>query len=156
MTIRKATVKDLDVLIDITHKIMLDGEAAGFPAVIAPTKQNASLLCSMMVHPGIVAGDPVLLAEENGVVIGAVVVLIRRGAITLTKPSAYSNGWWIEPAFRNRGIISQLLDEAERLLRTEGIVIWEEFISIGNSIPESVAEKRGFKCAMRIWHKNLT
>ena len=153
--IRKATVKDKETLIRTVLKIEQDADSQGFLSIMASTRDNAELLYAMVLYPSLMAGDPILFAEQNGNVIGASFTLIRRGPIACKSPSAYGSGWWVDPEYRRKGILKDLLAETERLLRAAGIFVWEEFIHEPNHLAFKIAEKRGFMESMVILRKEL-
>ena len=155
ITIRKATPKDHDALVDVTLKIMADGAALAFPAVVAATRENAALICAMMVFPCVAASDPILLAEENGALIGASITLIRKGPIALSRKAAYGSGWWVEPDHRRKGVLNLLLAETERILQASGVTVWEEFIFDQNAVAARIAFDHGFNSVMRVFQKTI-
>ena len=65
------------------------------------------------------------------------------------------SGWWVEPEYRKRGILTKLLDETERLLKAAGVRVWEEAVYNGNLITEHVLACREFSKAMTIYQKIL-
>lgn len=155
IAIRKANLKDKETLINALFQIMADGFNLGYGSPMVASKQNAEILYAMTVHPGVVAGDPILIAEEDGAVVGVSITLIRRGPIAFLTPTAYGTGWWVEPAYRRKHVLTALLEKTEKLLRGAQIGIWEEYIFEPNMVSTRIALKRGFTGVLRVFHKQL-
>ena len=155
ISIRKSTVRDESAIVGIILKIEGDSDARGFVSPMATTRQNAELLFATMFHPAILAGDPILLAIENGSIIGASFTLLRRGPVEQKVPSAFGLGWWVEPDHRGEGILTSLLAETEKILRGLKVEAWEEFIHEGNNVALKIAGNRGFHETMVVLRKDL-
>jgi GNAT superfamily N-acetyltransferase len=155
IAIRKATVKDKETLINALFQIMADGFNLGYGSPMVASQENAALLYAITIHQGLVAGDPILIAEEDGAVVGVSITLIRRGPIAFVAPTAYGTGWWVEPAYRRKRVLSTLLEKTEQMLRSAHIAIWEEYIFEPNMISTRVALKRGFTGVLRAFQKKL-
>ncbi len=155
ISIRNATEADREVIIGLIHKMFLETEKDGFPSTILPTIGNATLLYDRMIAQAVAHGDPVLIAETPGQVVGFIAGCIRRDGFDLAEPAAFGSGLYIHPEFRGVGLTKLLLHEVERQLRAAGIKVWEEAVFCGNLFPQAVLNSLGFTHSMRVYRKAL-
>jgi ribosomal-protein-alanine N-acetyltransferase len=122
-TIRHATKKDLSDLVDL--------ESICFKEETFSKKQLTYLLLK--------AFSIVLVASTDKILIGSIVVLLRR---KIGNARIYSLN--IHPEYRRKGIASMLMDSSEKLLREKGFKNITLEVGVHNKPAQSLYYSRGF------------
>jgi len=92
------------------------------------------------------------LAKEDDRYIGFIQLSIRNDYVegSDSSPVAYIEGIYVDPAFRQQGIASQLLEAAEQWAREKAVTQIASDTEIGNQLSILFHEKAGFVEAGRL------
>lgn len=146
MTIREATHEDLDVLLLMARAFLastLYGKLAGHVS----RYQLEGFLDDVL------ARGVVLLAEDEGRIVGALAVLAGVHAIS-GHFYADEQAWWVEPDARAAGIGEALLDTCESWARAHGLWSLKMVAPAGSTIG-AFYERKGYAEVETAWMKVL-
>jgi GNAT superfamily N-acetyltransferase len=100
---------------------------------------------------GEVGEDPrsnLLVAEEQGQLIGFLYVVVERDVpIYLCEEFAVIREWWVEPAFRRRGVGKALIELAIAELAAVGVGQLRVRTAAGDTEARTLLERCGFRMA---------
>jgi ribosomal protein S18 acetylase RimI-like enzyme len=120
--IRPATLEDLETVIAL--RIALLREHADNP-IYGRLRPDASRRARKLFSAQLAAGNEVTLLAFPDPVQSAIGILrcIETAGSPLLYPEryAYVSSVYVEPAFRRRGVLSRMIDEAERWSRARGL-----------------------------------
>ncbi len=88
--------------------------------------------------------DSMIIFEDNGKVVGCIFIVYDPW-------SSYVYHLGVHPEYKNRGIGSTLLEEAERRLKSRGIEMATAFIGESNDISYQFFTKRGWSSQGKVF-----
>lgn len=111
MSIRIASERDLERIVELGSRSLVDGPYAGI------IKDNPD--CAREFAARVLSGGTVLLGEEDGQVVGLVGFIVADHHFSGQRYAAELM-WYVEPEHRKGGIAMQLMWEAEKLAKDKG------------------------------------
>ena len=145
LTVRFATVEDVPSLSLMLHSLWPEGSA----------EQHASELRAMLSGPGeSTLPVKILLAQVNERAVGFVEAGLRSHAdgCDTRRPVGFVEGWYVEPAFRRRGIGAELIGAAEDWARSQGCTEMASDTWLDNVDSQSAHEALGYEVVDRCVH----
>lgn len=135
--------EDAEIVIGLYLELLKSVDAFGMD--VMPTRRNAELYYQHLLLPGILAQDPVLLAEVKGEIAGAIFWPEKRTPFELRRRSALGLGVFVYPKFAQRGIGSELRRQAKLILSAKGIEVVDGAVFNSNQAGIESALRNGGK-----------
>ena len=132
--IRKASTLDTNKMIALATALM--EEIGGIPG----SRSQVSRLFAEIERSD---ADQVLVAKEDGVLVGMLLVHYRR-AMSHGNWIAEVDDMYVEPSHRHRGLATMLLDEAAKLAKARGAAALKAGIGTANKDALEFYERHGF------------
>lgn len=145
VTIRDATPKDRDIVVSMFRDMLQHAFDCGSALNLEPTAKNAGHYFDILILPGILAGDPVLIAEVDGQPVAIHVCCEVRGTFDLVRRTALAHGLFVRPDYRRRGIARRLHEHANARLRAMGVPYLDGVTDIENPGGARSAESNGMR-----------
>lgn len=105
--------------------------------------ENRDSIRSSMAHH--VVTETLLVARRHGQVIGFVSFMVEKEGLTLSITRGRIQNLYIEPTERGEGIGTQLLDEAETLLKEKGVEVIAIEAMAENHDARRLYRRRGYE-----------
>lgn len=150
MDIRPATEQDIPALLHIGRAFYQYNHYSRL-GVSLDTDSLSTVLQQLM------ASHILLVAVEDGNVVGTVAAYVEPLWWNLETPQATEVFWWLDPPYRNAGNGKQLKDALEAAVRARG-VRFLNMIALEASMPEEVEQlyfRNGYTRIERVYLKVL-
>ena len=143
-TIRSFRPEDLDRLTELWKALAIEGIPGG-PVLYPPTDENVAKWRSW-VAGAVERGEvEVLVAEEDGLLVGYVLFGERRSPLKSPYRRAVIHDLYVRPGWRRKGLGTRLLEEALARMRAEGIDMATISVAIANRGAIELYRKLGFE-----------
>jgi L-amino acid N-acyltransferase YncA len=143
--IRLATSGDRAWLEMAMLRMILDGGVAKEAIPFSPTEKNCSLMYDNVLSQAIDAGDPILVAEHEGVMVAAAFWTIYRGPYEMPNVRAFAYGTYVSPEYRMLGLSKKMRDVAISVLKDLGAETVDGVVDLMNTPGVESALSFGFK-----------
>ena len=130
-------------------------ETKPFGMEILATRDNAGLYFDALIAPGIAGGDPVLIANADGVAVGLCCMLVNRGGFMAASASAAEHAIYVAPGFRGRGIATAMRKRALAELSAAGVTVAQTYVYTGNRPAKRAMRRIGARVAGTVWNLPL-
>ncbi len=157
MKIRKATKKDLGVIVDFAGKLLLEHEKefSDFPKLSKNFHQAVRRYHRNFIKRPKTVG---FLAIENNKAIGLILGEEKKDYPVFEKnerPIGHVGNFYVEPQFRNMGIGKKLFSELKKWFRKRGLEKIEISLTSSNRIVKGLYKELGFKPYEEKWRMFL-
>ncbi|MBP2250697.1 ribosomal protein S18 acetylase RimI-like enzyme [Halarchaeum solikamskense] len=142
VVIEAGTMDDLETLVDLWVALVADQRAHGTHLLAVENRTTARDVLSQYV-----ATDRVLVARrtEAGTPVGFVMFHPESGLYEEDVSRGVVDNVYVDPAHRDRGIGSALLDAAEATLRDAGVDVLSIAVMADNERARALYEDRGYR-----------
>lgn len=140
VTVRVATLSDLDAVVDLWVALVADQRQYGAHLKAAENRETARDFMGQYV-----AVDGVIVAERAGEVVGFVNFRVETGAYEQDVDRGIVDNVYVEPAHRDEGIGSALLEAAEDALADRSVDRVAVSAMAANDAARRLYESRGYE-----------
>jgi ribosomal protein S18 acetylase RimI-like enzyme len=144
--VRKATLKDIDAIIPMWHRLMsMPEHIKGFMQVADDGAVHYKATLEKWMEK---EGYFVYVAEEDGCLLGYMAGwLVTQSPVFKYREKIYINDLWVELIGRRRGVGKQLMDMAEKLAKEKNIEFIDLSVAYANENSLEFYKANGFKPA---------
>ncbi|WP_254529413.1 GNAT family N-acetyltransferase [Natrinema gelatinilyticum] len=138
-TIEPASRDDLEALAEMWVRLARDQRA--YDSAVLPDANHDAMRDTLAAYR---VADGLLVARLGGKIVGFVSVSIERGSLELDATRGLLSNIYVEPAVRDRGIGTALLEAAEDTLAEQGADIVLLEVMAGNDDARRFYRRRGY------------
>jgi len=142
--IRPLRPEDLDKLAELWRALAVEAIPGG-PVLYPPTDENVARWRSWVADAAGRGEIEVLVAEEEGLIVGYVLFGGRRGPLESPYRRAVIHDLYVRPGWRRKGLGRRLLEEALARMRAEGFDMATISVAVTNRDAIELYRKLGFE-----------
>jgi GNAT superfamily N-acetyltransferase len=147
MTIRQATVADLDALLDMSRQFAAE---AAYRTVIGYAPDHLRQVIPMFLELG-----AVFVADVDGALVGMLAGVIAPHVLSGER-TAEELAWWVAPAHRGRSIGPRLLKAAEVWIAQQDVRLFKLAVPIGQPRLAAFLKRRGYVSLETVFVRRLS
>ena len=155
--IRRATKKDLDIIVDFSCKLLLEHEKrfSDFPRLSKNFKKELRKFMKKDISK---KNSISFIAFENGKPIGFIFGREKKDYSVFAeneRPPGEIESLYVEPEFRNKGIGKKLFAELKKWFKKRGMKKLETTVNSPNKKAKTLYKELGFKVYDERWKMRL-